>query len=112
MVANISPLEARDIIASGQVDVVDVRDADEWTAGHIAEARLVPLEELRADPERALRRRASILFVCGKGMRSLTAAKLAERLGFSQLYSLEGGTAGWVRAGLPLVVGEWAGDNI
>lgn len=111
MVATISPIEARDIIASGEVDVVDVRDADEWTAGHIPEARLVPLEELRADPDRALKR-DSILFVCAKGIRSLTAAKLAERLGFSRLYSLDGGTAGWARAGLPLVAGVWAGDNI
>ncbi|WP_437313588.1 rhodanese-like domain-containing protein [Sorangium sp. So ce385] len=34
--------------------------------------------------------------------RTLTAAKLAERLGFSQLYNLDGGTSGWVKAGLPL----------
>lgn len=111
MVATISPLEARDIISRGEVDVVDVRDVDEWTAGHIAEARPVPLEVLRGDPQGALPR-DSILFVCAKGIRSLTAAKLAERLGFSRLYSLDGGTAGWARAGLPLVAGQWAGDGI
>jgi rhodanese-related sulfurtransferase len=111
MVETLSPQEARDIIARGEVDIIDVRDADEWTAGHIPDARLVPLDELRADPERALRR-DSILFVCAKGLRSITAAKLAERLGFSKVFSLEGGTAGWSRAGLPLVAGEWAGDNI
>lgn len=111
MVETISPEAARDIIARGEVDVIDVRDVDEWTAGHIPDARLVPLDELRADPERALRR-DSILFVCAKGMRSVTAAKLAERLGFSKVFSLEGGTAAWSRAGFPMVKGDWVGDGI
>jgi len=105
MVATIGPREAADIIASDDVAVVDVRDEEEYSSGHIPGARAVPLDQLRADPERTLGRRESILFVCAKGVRSLTAAKLAERLGFSRLYSLEGGTAGWARAGLPLVSG-------
>ena len=71
----------------------------------------MPLEELRANPESALKR-DSILFVCAKGMRSMTAAKLAERLGFSKLFSLDGGTNAWKSAGLPIVVGQWAGDGI
>ncbi len=38
--------------------------------------------------------------MCAKGARSLTAAKLAERLGFNPaLYNLDGGTSGWVKAG-------------
>ena len=105
MVATLSPTEAAEMLSRDDVDVVDVRDENEWTNGHIAQARLVPLDQLRADPERALRKRDSILFVCAKGVRSLTAAKLAERLGFSKLYNLEGGTAGWAKAGFPLVQG-------
>jgi len=92
------------MLSRDDVDVVDVRDEKEWTSGHIAQARLVPLDQLRADPERNLKR-DSIIFVCAKGVRSLTAAKLAERLGFSKLYNLEGGTAGWAKAGLPLIQG-------
>lgn len=104
MVATLSPTEAAEIIGRDDVDVVDVRDEKEWTTGHIPQARLVPLDQLRANPEGALKR-DSIIFVCAKGVRSLTAAKLAERLGFSKLYNLEGGTAGWAKAGLPLVAG-------
>lgn len=104
MVATISPREAADIISRDDVDVVDVRDEQEFATGHIPHARAVPLEQLRADPASALRR-DSIIFVCAKGVRSLTAAKLAERLGFSRLYNVEGGTAGWAKAGLPLVQG-------
>lgn len=104
MVATLSPTEALEIISRDEVDVVDVRDEKEWSAGHIPQARLVPLDQLRANPEGSLKR-DSIIFVCAKGVRSLTAAKLAERLGFSKLYNLEGGTAGWAKAGLPLVQG-------
>jgi len=102
MVATISAREAADIISNGDVDVVDVRDENEFTAGHIPNARLVPLDKLRESPENALSR-DSIIFVCAKGARSLTAAKIAARLGFSKLYNLDGGTASWVKAGLPLV---------
>ena len=103
MVETITPRQAAEIIANDNVDVVDVRDEREWAGGHIPNARLVPLEKLRADP--ASLKRDSIIFICAKGVRSLTAAKIAERLGFSKLYNVDGGTAGWVKAGLPLVVG-------
>jgi rhodanese-related sulfurtransferase len=44
-----------------------------------------------------------VIFVCAAGVRSQTAARLAEQLGYSTLYNLTGGTRGWVNAGLPLV---------
>jgi transcriptional regulator with XRE-family HTH domain len=43
-----------------------------------------------------------IVFVCAKGGRSATAAKLAEDIGRAQVFSLEGGTMAWSAAGLPL----------
>jgi rhodanese-related sulfurtransferase len=101
MVESISPARAAAIL--NDVLVIDVRDHDEWFAGHVPNAHSVPLDELRADPTRALGTAGAILFVCAKGVRSLTAAKLAERLGYASLYSLDGGTKEWAKAGLPLV---------
>jgi len=92
------------LLINGEVDVVDIRDTWEWSDGHIPGARLVPLDDLRADPVKALPR-SNIAFVCGKGLRSLTAAKLAERLGIDRVYSLDGGISNWTRAGLTLVPG-------
>jgi rhodanese-related sulfurtransferase len=63
----------------------------------------LPLDQLRADPERALPPEATLIFICAKGQRSLTAAKLVERLGYQNIYNVDGGTAAWARAGLPLV---------
>ncbi len=107
MVRSLAPKDAQALIASGNVDIVDVRETWEWSNGHIAGARLVPLEALRADPKHALPQ-DSVLFVCAKGVRSIAAAKLAERLGLRHVYSLEGGTTGWARAGLPLTKDEQA----
>ena len=89
-------------MASGEVDVVDVRDPSEWSGGHIPGARLVPLEQLRAAPKCAIPR-DKVVFICAAGVRSQTAARVAASLGHTTIYSLNGGTRAWVKAGLPLV---------
>ena len=104
MASQISPQLAQAMIATGAVDIVDVRGPDEWVTGHIAGARLVPLDVLRADPDAVLRHGTTILFVCAKGLRSLTAAQLAERFGYAHVHNLDGGTKAWAAAALPLVV--------
>jgi rhodanese-related sulfurtransferase len=108
MVETLSPAEAATLVGSQIVDVIDVRDEHEWVAGHLPGARSVTLDQLRADPDAALTPGATLLFVCAKGARSLTAAKIAERLGFTKVFNLDGGTREWARAGLPLVVEERA----
>jgi len=108
MVGTISAQALSDLLGNHDLDVVDVRDRDEFTAGHLPGARSLPLEELRADPDTTLPRRDGLVFVCAKGVRSLTAAKLAERLGYTTIYSLEGGTNAWVKSGRQLVTEQRA----
>jgi len=103
MTHTVGPHEVEALIAAGDMDVVDVRELREWQTGHVPGARLVPLDQLRADPKTALPR-DKVLFVCQKGMRSLTAAKIAEELGHKEVYSLEGGTSAWSKAGLPITI--------
>jgi len=102
MVETLSPADVAELLSTRDVDVVDVRDEHEWSAGHIAGSRVIPLDTLRTDAEAMLGTKP-LLFVCARGVRSLSAAKLAERLGFAQVYNLDGGTSAWARAGLPLV---------
>ena len=102
MIQPIEPQQANALIASGALDVVDVRETSEWSTGHLPGARHVPLGRLRASPQAELPR-DGVIFVCAAGVRSQAAAKMAEGLGFVNLFNLTGGTRGWVNAGLPLV---------
>ena len=102
MVQTITPQEARELINRNQVEVVDVREPNEWSGGHLAGARHVPLGQLQKNPKEALPR-DSIIFVCAAGVRSESAARLALQNGLTHVYNLRGGTRNWVKAGLPLV---------
>ena len=55
MVTSLSPRQAQDLIASTNIDIVDVREPGEWSTGHLPGARLVPLgvaKSLRKDAKR------------------------------------------------------------
>ncbi len=97
-------LEAFDrLVAEGGVEVVDVREPDEWAQGHLPGARHVPLAAVRADPTKAAPN-DGVIFVCAKGGRSATAAQLVASIGRQRVYSLDGGTSGWIAAGRPVVL--------
>jgi rhodanese-related sulfurtransferase len=101
VIQHIGPQQALEIIRSGNVDVVDVRELHEWSGGHVQESRLVPLGQLRSSPSASLPK-DGILFICAAGVRSETAARLAVGLGFKTVYNLRGGTRAWANAQLPL----------
>jgi rhodanese-related sulfurtransferase/transcriptional regulator with XRE-family HTH domain len=105
MIRTIGPREAEALAAAGDLDIVDVREPHEWATGHVPGARLVPLGDLRANPDSAALGQR-VLFVCASGGRSLAAANLAEARGTAEIYSLDVGTSAWARAGLPIVYPE------
>lgn len=107
MVETITISGLAELMASdASLELIDVRNVDEWEAGHIAGVRLIPLDTLRADPDVALAgtRGKKLVFICAKGVRSMQAAKLAERFGYENLYNLEGGTKEWARLGYPIEI--------
>ena len=97
----LSAKDAEALITGGDVQVIDVREPAEYAAGHVPGARLLPLAQIKADPRSHLAG-DRMLFVCAKGVRSLTAAQLAESIGVREVWSLEGGTIAWAHAGLPI----------
>jgi rhodanese-related sulfurtransferase/transcriptional regulator with XRE-family HTH domain len=101
VIQKVSAVEARELIAAGGLDVVDVREPHEWATGHLPGARLLPLGQLRSDPE-AAHLGPKVLFVCERGGRSQQAAQLAESRGVPEVHSLDGGTLAWREAGLPI----------
>ncbi|HYQ80148.1 MAG TPA: rhodanese-like domain-containing protein [Anaeromyxobacteraceae bacterium] len=100
-VRRVGPVEASHLLAQGTVDLVDVREPHEWLVGHLPGARHVPLGLFLHSPGRHLRG-ARAIFVCAHGIRSVTAAAVAERNGCAEAYSLDGGVLAWLRAGFPL----------
>jgi rhodanese-related sulfurtransferase len=102
MIRTLTALQAQDLLSRENLEVIDVREPHEWSLGHLPGSRHVPLGRLREAPKVELTR-DGVIFVCAAGVRSMTAARVAEGLGFSRIYNLSGGTRSWQGAGLPLV---------
>src|ERR1700712_675572 len=102
LVESINAVRLQELIDSGEVDVVDVRDPHEWANGHIAAARHVQLSRLRGSVK-AFLPRDNVAFVCAAGVRSNMAAQLAVAAGLTKVYNLAGGTKAWTSAGFALV---------
>ncbi len=80
--------------------LVDVREHDEWTEGHIPGAVHVPRGYLESRIEQAApdRSRALVLY-CAGGSRSAFAVKTLEELGYENVVNLAGGFTDWKRNG-------------
>jgi rhodanese-related sulfurtransferase len=84
-----------------ELHLLDVREDDEWTAGHIDGAQHIPLGQLAARLGELPKDR-TIVAVCRSGGRSEAAVRGLRKLGY-EAENLEGGVNAWDRAKLPLV---------
>jgi rhodanese-related sulfurtransferase len=102
--AKVSVLQATQMMNQGKCTVLDVRDAAEFEAGHIKNAKNIPLSELaKRLGELEKQKTQSVIAVCASGKRSATATALLTRAAFAQVVSLEGGMSAWQEQGLPTV---------
>jgi glyoxylase-like metal-dependent hydrolase (beta-lactamase superfamily II)/rhodanese-related sulfurtransferase len=87
----------------GEADVLDVRQASEFAAGHVPGARHVELGDLPARPGIAAE---PLVVMCGHGERAMGAASLLARFGRTDVAVMVGGADDWSAAtGRPLQVG-------
>lgn len=82
---------------------IDVREPEEYEAGHVPGALLVPLSALRSESPRLPAGRP-VFVICASGNRSATAARLLAGRGVDAR-SVAGGTSAWQQAGHPVVAG-------
>ncbi len=76
--------------------ILDVRDADEFAAGHLPGAVNVPLHQVgRKVPYLMPNRSRPLLVYCGSGARSLPAVQVLSVMGYRNLYNLQNGIANW-----------------
>lgn len=93
-----SVTEARRRLESGCA-LLDVREYPEWVEAHLPGARLVPLGELKKQPE--LGGAGEMLVLCRSGRRAREAAELLAQSGARPVV-IEGGIEAWKQAGYPV----------
>ena len=95
-IENVQVAAAAELVASGSVRVLDVRNPDEWAElGTIPGAILLPLDLLASAAATLLREGAPILVCCEHGIRSRTAARFLATAGFPRVLDMTGGMSCW-----------------
>ena len=84
--------------------IVDVRTEAEFAAGHLANARNIPLAKIQGEDDPLKKqRRKTLLAVCDSGLASSRAATVLRKAGYENVFSLKGGLRSWQQDNLPLV---------
>ncbi|HWY17247.1 MAG TPA: molybdopterin-synthase adenylyltransferase MoeB [Solirubrobacteraceae bacterium] len=104
-IAEIDPSRVRELIGEG-VAIVDVRETEEFAAGHLPGAKHVPRSYLETRIEAAVPDRdAQIVLYCQSGNRSAWGARtLEDDLGYTHVASMTGGITLWKDRGYEIVV--------
>jgi len=103
---SVSPAEATLLINREDATVIDVREADEFAAGHLPDAKHFALSKLteRLDELEKLKNKP-VIVCCATGMRAGKACGELQKAGFTAIYNLSGGVDAWVGAGYPVKKG-------
>jgi len=83
--------------------LVDVREESEWAAGHLPGAIHLGKGVIERDVEQAIPDTAAeVILYCGGGFRSALAAENLQKMGYSNVTSMDGGWRAWNAAGFPV----------
>lgn len=85
---------AKEMIDSGEVEVLDVRTPEEFAAGHIPGAKLMPLQVLESMLSE-LDKDQKYVVVCRSGNRSTEASGILAESGFKNVFNMNGGMNEW-----------------
>ncbi|MEO1889574.1 MAG: rhodanese-like domain-containing protein [Cycloclasticus sp.] len=100
----ISPPEAINLINREDAVLIDTRNKAEFNAGHIADAVLIPLPDIKESADKLNKYEGKpLLFYCKTGTRSDEACKILSKQGFTNIFALSGGIQSWEDANMPLV---------
>ena len=95
-------LQATQLINQGKTLIIDVRDSEQFAAGHLRDAKNIPLKDL---PQRISEldkfKSKSVVVVCQTGTQSGKAEAALKKAGFAEVYGLTGGIAALQTQGLP-----------
>ena len=100
----ISVEEAREMIDRGNVQVIDVRQPNEYAVAHIPGVLLIPVDELYGRVDEVSEDK-DVIFHCAVGVRSALACEIAVAMGRTRCYNMEGGIDAWKAKSLPVETG-------
>ena len=93
----------RKLDAKEKFTLVDVREDNEWAADHLPGAVHLGKGVIERDIEKAIPDTTTqIILYCGGGFRSALAADNLQKMGYTNVISMDGGIRGWREKGLPL----------
>jgi rhodanese-related sulfurtransferase len=100
--AALSAMQAVRLMNQGAL-VIDLRGKELYDAGHIGDARNVPAAQLEAQAESLKKwRDKHVITYCDTGASAASGARTLTKLGFTKVFSLQGGVNAWVKDNLPL----------
>ena len=91
------------IAAGDKFVLVDVREESEYAAGHAPGAMHMSKGVIERDVETKVPDKATpLVLYCGGGFRSALATDNLQKMGYTNVISMDGGWRGWTQAGLPV----------
>ncbi|WP_130472169.1 rhodanese-like domain-containing protein [Candidatus Magnetaquicoccus inordinatus] len=95
---------AKRLASSSPPLLLDVRSEQEYAGGHVQQAMLVPLPDLRQRLDEVKQRASSrpIAVICRSGNRSIYGAVMLKRMGMPQVFNVSGGMLDWKTQGYPV----------
>lgn len=93
---------ARARVAAGAA-LIDVREDNEFDAGHAAGAKHMPRGIIERDIVQTFPDKdTELVLYCGGGYRSALAADMLQKMGYTNVWSMDGGWAAWKESGAPI----------
>jgi rhodanese-related sulfurtransferase len=91
------------LAAKSGVRLIDVREDDEWRAGHAAGAEHLGKGIIERDIETSVPDKATeLILYCGGGYRSALVADVLQQMGYTNAWSMAGGWKAWKDSGAPV----------
>jgi rhodanese-related sulfurtransferase len=92
------------MLINKRAQIIDVRSAEAYAAGHIQNAKSLPLSNLNEQlPLLKLKKDKPVLVVCDRGVTAVKAAVLLSKAEYIDVHVIEGGLNAWKDAQLPIV---------
>jgi rhodanese-related sulfurtransferase len=99
--------ETRRKLESGKAKLIDVREENEWEAGHARGAQHLGKGVIERDiEERVPDKKTELILYCGGGFRSALSADNLQKMGYTNVASMAGGWRAWQAAGAPVDKGK------